>query len=227
MKKINVIITGATGMIGESVLYKCLRHDSIDKILMINRWPLGTKHPKLTEIVNQDITNIGNDRALLAQYDACFFCIGISSIGKNEAEYTAGTYTLTLNFAKALADVNPNMTFCYISGAGTDSTEKGRVMWARVKGKTENELMKLPFKHVYNFRPAALIPFLPLRPSQTYYKMVKYIKWILKILRPIFPNYILKLEDFSAAMINSALSGYPKNILEPKDIKTLAAFNNL
>lgn len=222
MSKINVIITGATGMIGESVLHQCLHHNSIDKVVIINRRPLGYQHPKLTELICADLSDITPLKDELKGYDACFFCVGMTSLGVDEAKYTAGTYTLTLKFASALAAINPDMTFCYISGAGTDSSEKGRTMWARVKGKTENDLMKLPFKKVYNFRPAALIPFLPIKPTQTYYGSVKNLKWLMVLLRPVLPNYILKLEDFSTAMINSAISGYPKNILEPKDIRALA-----
>jgi len=131
------------------------------------------------------------------------------------------TYTLTMSFAKLLSEINPSMTFCYISGAGTDSTEKNKTMWARVKGKTENDLMKLPFKQVYNFRPGALIPYLKVKPNQTY-QSVKYFKWLMILLRPLFPNQILRMSDFANAMINSALIGYPTQVLESKDIKMLS-----
>ncbi|WP_243350228.1 NAD-dependent epimerase/dehydratase family protein [Parabacteroides sp. FAFU027] len=223
MKKINVIITGATGMIGESVLDQCLKHEQIGQVLIINRRPSGFQHPKLKELVLPDLAEVTTIKEELKAYDACFFCIGISSIGMDEEKYTRLTYTLTMNFARVLAEANPAMTFCYISGAGTDSTEKGRTMWARVKGKTENDLMKLGFKHVYNFRPAALIPYLEIKPNQTY-QSVKYLKWLLILLRPLFPNNILKLSDFAIAMINSSLVGYPKQILEAKDIKALALY---
>ena len=135
------------------------------------------------------------------------------------------TYTLTLNFATTLASLNPDMTFCYISGAKTDSSEKGRTMWARVKGKTENDLLKLPFKKVYNFRPAGILPFLPLKPTQTYYKGFKYMGWLLHVLKVVAPDTVVALKDLAAAMINSSLTGYPKNILEVKDIKLLANRN--
>lgn len=221
MKKINVIITGATGMIGESVLDQCLKHPNIDKVLVISRRPIGIQHPKIIEKVIGDITDISVIKTSLIDYNACFFCIGVSSLGMNEENFTKLTYTLTMDFATYLSEVNPDMTFCYISGAGTDSTEKGRTMWARVKGKTENDLQKLPFKQVYNFRPGALIPYLKVKPTQTY-QSVKYLKWLLVLLRPIFPNSILKLSDFANAMINSVLIGFPVNTLESRDIKKLS-----
>lgn len=221
MKQINVIIVGATGMIGESVLDQCLLHPSIDKILVVSRRAVNFQHPKIIEKVVDDITDISSLKNVLIDYKACFFCIGVSSIGKNEENFTKLTYTLTMDFASQISEINPNLTFCYISGAGTDSSEKGRIMWARVKGKTENDLQKLPFKQVYNFRPGALIPYLKVKPTQTY-QSVKYIKWLLILLRPIFPNSIIKLEDFSNAMINSVMLGYHTNTLETKDIKRLS-----
>jgi uncharacterized protein YbjT (DUF2867 family) len=225
MNKLKVIITGATGMVGEGVLYECLQHPEIEKVLVITRKPCGYSHPKLTEIIHgdfQDISSLGNK---LAGYNACYFCLGVTSVGKKEPEYTKMTYSLTLNFATTLAKFNPDMTFCYISGAGTDSTEKGRTMWARVKGKTENDLLKLPFKHVYNFRPGGIEPFLPLKPSHTYYKTYKYLKWIIAAMKVITPNNVIQLKELAAAMINASLSGYPTNILEMKDMKLLAKAN--
>jgi uncharacterized protein YbjT (DUF2867 family) len=225
MKKLSVIITGATGMVGEGVLFECLQHADIEKVLVIARNPCGYSNPKLTEIIHDNISDIESLSDRLIGYNACYFCLGVTSLGKNEAEYTKLTYTLTMNFATTLAKLNPKMTFCYISGAATDSTEKGRTMWARVKGKTENELMKLPFKSVYNFRPAGIIPFLPLKPSQTFYKSFKYLGWLFPVLKVLIPNYIVTLKDLAAAMINSSLTGYSKNILEVKDIKALAKTN--
>ncbi len=225
MKKISVIITGATGMIGESVLDQCLKHDLVDRVLILNRRPSGFQHQKLNEIVLANLSDCSSIKDSLMGYDACFFCIGVTALGKNEETYTQLTYNITIEFASQLAGLNPSMTFCYISGAGTDSSEKGRSMWARVKGKTENDLMKLPFKQVYNFRPGALIPYLKVKPTQTY-QSVKYFKWLLILLRPIFPNQILRLSDFSIAMINSVLVGYPKKILEASDIKRLSELKN-
>jgi len=222
MNKLSVIITGATGMVGEGVLYECLHHADIEKVLVITRNSCGYSHPKLTEIIHSDFSDISSLSDRLTGYNACYFCLGVTSLGKNEAVYTKLTYTLTMNFATTLAALNPEMTFCYISGAGTDSSTKGRTMWARVKGKTENDLMKLPFKQVYNFRPAGITPFLPLKPSQTFYKTYRYVGWLLWVMKVITPNYVIGLKDLAAAMINSSLTGYSKNVLEVKDIKNLA-----
>ena len=225
MGKLKVIITGSTGMVGEGVLYECLHHPEVEKVLVITRNPCGYSHSKLTEIIHSDFSDISSLNDRLTGYNACFFCLGVTSLGKNEAEYTRLTYTLTLNFANTLANLNPDMTFCYISGAGTDSSEKGRTMWARVKGKTENDLMKLTFRQVYHFRPGGIEPFLPLKPTQTFYKTYKYLKWIFTIIKVIVPNAVITLKDLAAAMINASLIGYPKNILEVKDMKVLAKTN--
>lgn len=222
MDKLKVIITGATGMIGEGVLHESLQHADIDKVLVITRRSCGYSHPKLTEIVQNDISDISSSGNLLKGYNACFFCLGTTAVGKTEAEYTRLTYTLTINFASTIATLNPGMTFCYISGAGTDSTGKGRTMWARVKGKTENDLVKLPFRQVYNFRPGGIQPFLPLKPSQTYYKTYKYLGWLFSLIKIVAPNYVITLKDLAAAMINASLTGYPEKIVEMKEMKILA-----
>jgi len=221
--KIRTIITGATGMVGEGVLYECLQNENVEQVLVIGRNPCGYNHPKLKEIIHSDFFDISSLGEQLKGYNACYFCLGVSSLGKKEPEYFRFTYTLTINFATILAELNPGMSFCYISGAGTDNSEKGRVMWARVKGKTENDLMKLPFKSVYNFRPAFIKTTLPVKPSTTYYKTYKYGSWIFPILKLIAPNYITYLKVLALSMINSSISGYDKNILEVKDIKYLAA----
>lgn len=225
MNKLKVIITGATGMIGEGVLYECLHHPEVEKVLVVTRHSCGYSHPKLTEIIHSDFSDFSSLSSMLAGYNTCYFCLGVTSLGKDEAEYTRLTYTLTLNFATVLASQNTDMTFCYISGAGTDSTEKGRTMWARVKGKTENDLMKLSFKQVYHFRPGGIEPFLPLKPTQTYYKTYKYLKWLMAIIKVIAPNAVITLKDLAAAMINASLAGYPKNILGMKDMKIIAKTN--
>ena len=222
MNKLKVIITGATGMVGEGVLFECLHYPEVEGVLVITRKSCGYSHPKLTEIIHSDFLDISSLSDRLTGYNACYFCLGVTSLGKSEAEYARLTYTLTLNFATTLATLNPDMTFCYISGAGTDSTEKGRTMWARVKGKTENDLMKLPFRQVYNFRPGGIEPFLPLKSSQTYYKTYKYLGWLFSLMKVIAPNLVITLKDLAAAMINASLTGYPKNILEMKDMKLLA-----
>src|SRR5476651_2638272 len=143
-KKIRVIITGSTGMVGEGVMHECLLHPDVEAVLVINRKPDGVVHPKLKEIVHKDFFDLSAIEDQLKGYNACYFCLGVTSLGKKEPEYYKLTYTLTLNFAQTLVKHNPDMTFCYVSGAGTDSTESGKIMWARVKGKTENDLMKLP-----------------------------------------------------------------------------------
>jgi len=222
MEKLNVIITGATGIVGEGVLHECIQHPHIDNILIITRKSTGYSHPKVKEIIHTDFSNFARLKAQLKGYNACLFCLGVTSLGKKEPEYFKLTYTLTINFATILAKINPVMTFCYISGAGTDSTEKGKLMWARVKGKTENDLMKLPFKGVYNFRPGFIKPFLPLKPNQTFYKTFKYVAWLFPILKLVAPNMVITLKELAAAMINSCLKGYSKNILDVKDIKILA-----
>ncbi len=222
MRKIKVIITGATGMIGEGVLYECLNHSEVEKVVVIGRKSCSYSHPKLTEIIHNDFSDFSLLNNQLSGYNSCYFCLGVTSVGKSEAEYTRLTYDLTLNFATLLASLNPEMTFCYISGAGTDSTEKGRTMWARVKGKTENDLMKLPFGQVYNFRPGGIEPFLPLKPSQTYYKTYKYLKGLFRLMKWVAPGLVITLKDLAKAMINVSISGYSKNILEMKDMKILA-----
>jgi saccharopine dehydrogenase-like NADP-dependent oxidoreductase len=217
--KLKVIITGATGMVGESVLHECLNHNEVDEILIINRKPAGITHPKLKEIILTDFFGISQISDQLKGYNACFFCLGVSSVGMKEEEYFRLTYSLTINFAQVLSSINKDMTFCYISGSATDSTEHGKSMWARIKGKTENDLMKLPFKNVYNFRPAYMHPTKGLKNTLSFYK---YISWIYPIGRSLFPNYFTTLKELGLAMINSALYGYDKQILEVKDIVQIA-----
>lgn len=214
-----VIITGSTGMVGEGVLYECLQSKQIEKILVINRKPCGYTHPKLTEIIHPDFFDLSNIANQLKGYDGCLFCLGISSVGMKEEAYSQTTYELTLNFAKILATLNPQMVFCYVSGTGTDSTEKGKIMWARVKGKTENDLMKLSFKKVYNFRPGYMQPTKGMKYTNTYYK---YISWLYPLLKTIMPKYVSTLAELGQAMINVLTKDYEKNIIEVKDILVLA-----
>lgn len=218
-KPIKAIITGSTGMVGEGVLHECLQHPLVEEVLIVNRKPLGVEHPKLKEVIHADFFDISPIEDQLKGYDACFFCLGVSSVGMQEPEYYRLTYTLTLGFAQTLVRLNTAMTFEYISGASTDSTEKGRSMWARVKGKTENDLSKLPFKHVYNFRPGYMHPTPGLKNTNKYYK---YITWLYPILKRIAPNTVSKLSELGLAMINAAVYGCDKQILEVKDINRLA-----
>ena len=217
--KIKVIITGATGMVGEGVLNECIIHNNVEQVLVINRRPCGITHPKLKEIIHSDFYDISPIANQLVNYNACFFCLGVSSIGMKEPEFYRLTYTLTMHVAQTLSAICPDMTFCYISGAGTDSTEKGRMMWARVKGKTENDLMKLPFKQVFNFRPGVLQPTKGLKNTLSSYK---YFGWLIPIIRALAPTSICSLKELGIAMINSATQGYEKQILNVKDILALS-----
>src|SRR5437879_4899773 len=212
-KKIRVIVTGATGMVGEGVLHVCLYHPEVEQVLIINRKPSGVTHPKLKEILHSDFYDLSAIESQLANYDACFFCLGVSSVGMNEEEYSKLTYSLTTNFARTLDRLNSNMTFCYISGKSTDSTEKGGIMWARVKGKTENELTRI-FKQAYNFRPGIMIPIEGMKNTLGFYK---YLGWLIPIIRLISPKSVCKLEEVGTAMINAATKEYEKQILEVTD----------
>ena len=217
--KIKVIITGTTGMVGEGVLNECLQHDDVEQILSISRRPYGIKHPKLEEIIHGNFYDLSSVEDRLTGYDACFFCLGVSSVGMKEKEYYHLTYDLTIHVAETLSRINSNMTFCYISGAGTDSTEKGRSMWARVKGKTENDLMRLSFKSVYNFRPGILIPTKGLKNTLSFYK---YLGWLIPVIKKLTPKYICSLKELGIAMINAAITGFDKSILEVPDIISLS-----
>jgi uncharacterized protein YbjT (DUF2867 family) len=217
--KIRVIVTGATGMVGEGVLHECLQHNEVEQVTVINRRPCGIIHPKLKEIIHTDFFDLSPVENQLTNYDACFFCAGVSSVGMKEPKFYRLAYTLTMQVAQTLSKLNPVMTFCYISGAGTDSTEKGRTMWARVKGKTENDLMKLPFKKVYNFRPGVLRPTKGLKNTLSFYK---YLGWLLPVISLLAPKHICSLKELGTAMINSATQGYEKQVLEVKDILVLS-----
>lgn len=223
MDKLKIVLTGATGMIGEGVLHECLNHELVEKVLVINRKPCGYSHVKLTEIIHPDFFDFSAIEDQLSGYNACYFCLGVTSVGKNEADYTRFTHTLTIGFAETLVKMNPDMIFCYISGTGTGIDK--RQMWAQVKGKTELDLMKLGFKQVYNFRPAGIQPFLPLKPSQTYYRSYKLFGWLIPVVKIFFPNSAITLKEFAAAMINVSLLGYQSNFIEVKDMKVLAAAN--
>jgi nucleoside-diphosphate-sugar epimerase len=213
--KIRAIVTGSTGMIGEGVLHECLLHPDVESVLVINRKPCGVKHEKLQEIIHKDFFDLSSVEDQLAGYNACYFCAGVSSAGKKENEYTHITYDLTLNFANVLLKHNSSMTFCYISGAGTDSSEKGRIMWARVKGKTENDLLELPFRDAYMFRPGYIQPTKGLNNA---YKIYKLLAPFYPILKTIIPGYVVSLEEIGKAMINVTLEESDKKILECRDI---------
>lgn len=216
--KIKAIITGSTGMVGEGVLLECLNHPDIEQVLVINRHPLGRTHPKLREIIHADFFNLAPVEQQLVGYDACFFCLGVSSIGISNEEYKHLTYDLTMGVAETLAKLNPVMTFCYVTGAGTDSSEQGKMAWARVKGATENALLKL-FKHAYMFRPAFMKATRGQKNLKSWYK---FFAWVFPLGRIVYPSGFLTLKEVGLAMIHAATRGYSKPILEVKDITVLA-----
>jgi len=205
-------------MVGEGVLLECLDHPDVEQVLVVNRKPGRVSHPKLREIVHADFFDLAPIESELIGYDACFFCLGVSSVGMSEEAYRHITYDLTLNAGRLLVKLNPDMTFCYVTGAGTDSSEQGRAAWARVKGATENALMRL-FKRSYMFRPG----FMRATPGQknlkSYYKL---LAWLYPIGRALYPAGFCTLQEVGQAMINAANKGYPKQILEVKDIVNLA-----
>jgi uncharacterized protein YbjT (DUF2867 family) len=216
---IRVIITGTTGMVGEGVLHECLLSPDVEKILVVSRRPGAVSDPKLSELIVPDFFDLTAIETKLSGYNACFFCLGVSSVGMKKEDYERMTYDLTMNFAKTLVKLNSDMQFCYISGASTDSTEKGRMHWARVKGKTENDLQKLGFKNTWLFRPGILKPTKGLHNTLGFYK---WAGWLIPVFGIFMPNSITSLAQLGQAMINSVKSGYEKNILEVKDIKVLA-----
>lgn len=216
MSTIKVIITGATGMVGEGVLFECLQNSIVNEVLIINRRHYDIQHPKLKELLVPDFFKLSEYAENIQGYDACFFCAGVSSIGKKEPEYTKLTYSTTLAFAKAMVAINNNMVFTYISGSGTDSSEKGRLMWARVKGKTENDLAKLGFKAEYNFRPGIMLPFDEQKNWKSAYKFIG------RIIKAVSSKSVLTMHEVGKAMINCVTIGYNKNVLEVKDIRKLS-----
>jgi len=221
MKK--VIVTGATGMVGKGVLYECLDHHEINEVLVIGRNPVELEHPKLKQLIHKDFTEFSSVKDQLQNYDACFFCLGISASGLKEEQYKEITYDFTLSLAKTLLELNPKLTFNYVSGQGTDTSENGRMMWARVKGKTENDLLNLGFKQAFMFRPGMIIPLRGIKSrTKSYQFMYDYFMWLVKLVKVISPNSVVNTTQIGLAMINSIIFGYEKKILHPKDIIELA-----
>ncbi len=216
------MLFGATGMVGEGVLLEVLSHESVESILVIGRRPCRVTHRKLHEVIHHDFFDYSTIEEHLAGYQACFFCLGVSSVGMSEREYTRNTYDLTLAAATALSKLNPEMTFCYVSGAGTDSTERGRMMWARVKGKTENSLSRLPFKAVYLFRPGLMKPTPGQKNVKTVFRMLGLLYPVLRILSP---SNVCTVKDLGRAMIFVAERGFQRRILAPGDITQLAGLS--
>lgn len=218
-----VIITGTTGMVGKGVLLECLDHENITEVLSVARRSVGVQHPKLKELIHKDFSEFESVRDQLVGYDACYACMGVSSAGMKEDKYTKLTYDFTMSLANTLYDINPNMTYTYVSGQGTDSSEKGRSMWGRVKGKTENDLLKMGFKQSYMFRPGGIIPVKGVSPSNAFYKtIIDRMTWLIKLIKKIFPNSIVDTAQIGQAMIQATLNGYDKKILNPSDILNLS-----
>jgi nucleoside-diphosphate-sugar epimerase len=219
--KINAIITGTTGMIGKAVLLECLEHPQVESVLIINRVTIGLTHPKLTELLHTNFFDLTAIKEQLKGYDSCFFCLGVSSMGMNESDYHKYTYELTTNFANTFLEQNPVSRFIYVSGAGTDSSEKGKIMWARVKGKTENAIFNMGFKNAYAFRPGMILPEKGVKSK------VKLYNFLYLVFSPF--NFLFrKMKSVTTssrlgqAMINAVLKGSNKLHLENEDINLLA-----
>jgi uncharacterized protein YbjT (DUF2867 family) len=218
-----VIIFGATGMVGQGVLRECLQHEAIESVLAVTRAPLGQQHPKLRELVHADFGNYSTVGSQLSGYDACFFCLGITSVGMTEEAYRRITYEYAVAAGQALVERNPGMTFIFVSGTGTDSTEKGRTMWARVKGQAENALLKMPFHAVYCFRPAFI------RPGPGIVPKTRFLRWTYAVLAPLYPllkmalpDHVTTTENVGRAMIAMARKGAGRGVLENRDINAAA-----
>ena len=217
-----VILFGATGMVGQGVLRECLLDGGVESVLVVGRSPTGQRHAKLREIVHDNFLDYSAIESELTGYDACFFCLGVSSVGMNEERYRHLTYDITLAAARTLAKLNPQMVFVYVTGRGTDATEKGSLMWARVKGKTENDLLKLPFRAAYMFRPAGIQPLHGIR-SKTGWVQAIYVGTapLLSLLNRMAPKYMTTTEQVGRAMIGVARNGFPRPVLESEDINKL------
>jgi uncharacterized protein YbjT (DUF2867 family) len=215
----NVLIFGTTGMVGQGVLRECLLAADVERVTAVGRTATGIKHAKLRDLVVPDLMDYRKVEGELRGYDACYFCRGVSSAGMNEAQYSRITYDLTLAAAEVLAPLNPQMTFVYVSGVGTDSTERSSTMWARVKGRTENALRRLPFKAVYLFRPGVIQPLHGARSKTRVYAVsYMFIGWSLPLLRAMFPRRVLTTESVGRAMLAVTRRGAPQAVLEPGDI---------
>ena len=206
-------------MVGEGVLHECLEHPDVEQVLVIGRRPCGVSHPKLKEMVVPDLFDLSSVEAQLSGYNACFYCLGVSSVGMTEAAYSRVTYDLTLYVAKLLVRLNPEMVFCYVTGTGTDSTEQGRSMWARVKGRTENHLLQLPFRRAYMFRPGYIHPTKGLRNTHRYYAAMT---WLYPALRRFLPGNVITLRELGKAMIHLVNAQYEQPIVYSKSMAELA-----
>jgi uncharacterized protein YbjT (DUF2867 family) len=219
---VNIIVFGASGMVGAGVVKECLEDERVNAVLAVGRTPCGATHPKLTDLIRSDFFDYTDANAALRGFDACFFCLGVSSARMTEVAYHRVTYELTLAAAGALIQLNPGMTFCYVSGEGTDSTERGRSMWARVKGKTENHLLRMPFE-AYMFRPGFIQPLKGVRSkTRLYQALYDVVGPLYPLLKRLAPGHVTTSENVGRAMISVAASGYMKRILENGDINQAA-----
>lgn len=218
----NIILFGGTGMIGSAVLAECLEDPRVERVLSVGRRPVGVGHPKLSELILSDLFDYEAYRDRLTGYDGCLFCLGVTAVGKNEAEYRRLTFDLTLAAARPLVDLNPGMTFCYVSGEGTN--RGGRAMWARVKGETEDALMELPFEAVYLFRPGYVHPERGVESKTRVYRAIYAVFTPLyPVLRRVFPGFVTTSGILARAMIEAVAGGYEKNVLRSRDFQVLAA----
>jgi uncharacterized protein YbjT (DUF2867 family) len=220
----NVLLFGASGMIGQGVLRECLLDPGVGRVVTVGRRPTGQSNSKLTELLRPDLATLAPIENELTGFDACFFCLGVSALGMTEEQYTRVNYDLTIGVARTLLRTSPNVTFIYVSGAGTDSSERGRTMWARVKGRTENTLLSLPFKAAYMFRPAVIIPLHGIRSSTRWYNvMYAVIKPVYPILRRLAPTVVTTTDELARAMLAVARNGYSTHVLEMADIIRIGA----
>ena len=220
----NVLVFGATGMIGQGVLRECLTDAGVTRVQTIGRTATGVQHPKLRDLVHADLWHYDSIDADLSGFEACFFCLGVASAGMTEADYERVTYGITIAAAETLSRLNPGMTFVFVSGAGADSSERGRVMWARIKGKTENAVLRLPFKAAFVFRPGVIQPLHGIQSRTTLYRVLYSVtRPLLPLLRRAMPGYILTTEQIGRAMLTVARRGAPKRVLESPDINAVVS----
>jgi uncharacterized protein YbjT (DUF2867 family) len=223
---VRVAIFGASGMVGKGVLLECLDSPNprVDSVLIVGRRSCGVSHPKIEEVLHENFYDFSALRPRFAGLDACFFCLGTTSAGKTEADYTKQTYDLTLAAARAIVGASPQAVFVYVSGVGTDSTERGRVMWARVKGKTENALLALPFRGAYMMRPGFIEPLRGVSSRTPLYRaFYRGFSWLFPLARRLFPSHVVTSVEVGRAMIRLASQGYSRKVLEPADIRRVAA----
>ncbi len=221
--KIKAIIYGASGMVGKGVLLECLESPDVESVLLIGRSACGITHPKIKEILHRDFNDYSGIEEQLKGYDTCYFCLGVSAFRMSEEDYSRITYDFTLSAAQTLVRLNPDMTFCYVSGTGTDSSEKGRIMWARVKGKTENDLLKLPFKKAIMFRPGFIQPMKGITSRTKLYRLTYTVfGFLYPLLNALFPNQITNTTKVGQAMINAVIRGTDHTYLENRQINQLA-----